>query len=159
MSTQTRRTYLPTSENSAEVAEFALLVSQLKRDAPQLPCLLGPDGKEHPIPESAFEVLVQVTAALSAGQGVSVMPTDTQLTTQQAADYLGISRPTLVRLLEDGEIPFRKVGRHRRVMLLDLREYDEHSRVDRRAALDEISREAHMAGAVRGTAGAPPRTR
>lgn len=159
MSPQTRSTYLPSSENSAEVEAFALLVSQLRQVTPQLPCLLGPDGRTHAIPASAFDALVKVTEALSAGQGVSVMPTDTQLTTQQAADFLGISRPTLVKLLERGDIPFQKVGRHRRVMLRDLRDFDESSRVERHASLEEISREGHLSGALLGTAGTPPRMR
>ena len=60
------------------------------------------------------EALLQVAEQLSKGKAVLVAPCDTRLTTQDAADMLGVSRPTLVKLLESGKIPFTKVGRHRR---------------------------------------------
>jgi len=73
---------------------------------------------------------------------VSVAPLSAMLTTQEAADYLGISRPTLVRILERGEIPMEKPGRHRFVRLKDLVDYQERARADRRAALEAMVAEA-----------------
>ena len=80
--------------------------------------LVGADGEHVVIPESMFPVLRQVAEALAQGMGVTVAPLNAMLTTQEAADFLGISRPTLVRVLERGEIPFQKPGRHRYVLSL-----------------------------------------
>lgn len=102
--------------------------------------LVGPDGKERSIPAEIFEVLEQVANALALGDGVTVMPYATRLTTQEAADFLGISRPTLVKLLESGVIPFELVGRHRRVTLRDIVDYQERARADRRSALADLAR-------------------
>jgi len=73
---------------------------------------------------------------------ISIMPHNTLLTTQEAADLLSVSRPTLVRLLTDGEIPFSTRGRHRRILLRDLLDYTDRTRVERRAALDDMTAEA-----------------
>ncbi|HEV8023535.1 MAG TPA: helix-turn-helix domain-containing protein, partial [Candidatus Nanopelagicales bacterium] len=86
--------------------------------------------------------LRQVAHALAEGKGVSVAPLRAKLTTQQAADYLGISRPTLVRLLEEGEIPMEKPGRHRFVRLHDLVDYQDRIRMSRRSALERMVEEA-----------------
>ena len=84
----------------------------------------------------------KASQAPSGEQKEPVVPTNTQLTTQQAADHLGISRPTLVKLLEQGDIPFSKVGRHRRVLLTDLVAYEEDLIRHRRTCLREATREA-----------------
>jgi len=68
------------------------------------------------------------------------------LTTQEAADFLGISRPTLVKLLEQGEIPYEQPGRHRRVMFSDLLAYRQRRQEERRAALDRMTEDASEAG-------------
>ena len=81
-----------------------------------------------------------MTNALAAGQGITVVPQGMTMTTQQAADFLGISRPTLVRLLETGEMPFEQPGRHRRVRLEDLIAYQSASRLERQGALRELRR-------------------
>ncbi|WP_242674259.1 helix-turn-helix domain-containing protein [Bifidobacterium longum] len=78
---------------------------------------------DRPLTPELADVLLKVADQLARGKAVFVAPYDTQLTTQDAADFLGISRPTLIKLLEEGTIPFKKVGRHRRVMLKDLQEY------------------------------------
>lgn len=111
-------------------------------------CLLGPDGQTVPLPLEAFSVLVEVAAAMRAGKAITVAPVDQSLTTQEAANFLGISRPTLVKLLESGAIPFDRpgAGRHRRVRLQDVVAYQERRRVQRRATLDELTREAADAG-------------
>jgi excisionase family DNA binding protein len=111
-------------------------------ETPQQAMLLGPDGEELPLPEELYRVLRVVAEALVQGQAVSVAPLHTQLTTQEAADFLAISRPTLVRLLESGAIPFEKPGRHRRVRLDDLLSYQRRMRRERREGLDELARDA-----------------
>ncbi|MBM7784977.1 helix-turn-helix domain-containing protein [Tenggerimyces flavus] len=91
------------------------------------------------VPRAAVALLARILAHMAAGRGVSVLPVHAELTTQQAADMLNVSRPFLIGLLEAGEIEFKKVGSHRRVRaesLLDYRRRDDESR---RKAADELS--------------------
>lgn len=108
-------------------------------DAPMAK-LVGPDGQEFPMPASMYEVLHRAVHQLAAGLAVSIVPVGTQLSTQQAADLLGVSRPHVVKLLDSGEIPHTKVGKHRRVLLTDLLAYRDRRAGRRAEALDELSR-------------------
>lgn len=85
-------------------------------------------------------MLAQILAMLANGQGVQIMPDAAELTTQQAADFLNVSRPYLIKLLEAGEIPFHMVGTHRRIRFQDLREYGRNDDLARRRAADELTR-------------------
>jgi excisionase family DNA binding protein len=91
------------------------------------------------VPREAAVMFAQILAMLANGQGVQVMPDAAELTSQQAADFLNVSRPYLIRLLEMGEIPFRLVGTHRRVGFADLREYKARDDLARRRAADELT--------------------
>ena len=104
--------------------------------------LVGPDGQEVPLPLEVYEVLVRVVDALKAGKAITVAPLEQRLTTQQAADLLGISRPTLIKLLEENEIPYEKPGRHRRIRLSDVLAYQDRRRQERRARLADMTRQA-----------------
>jgi excisionase family DNA binding protein len=81
-------------------------------------------------------VVRHVVEAMRRGLAVSVVPRSHVLTTQQAADLLGVSRPTVIKLLDDGQIPFTKAGSHRRIRLDDVLAYGERRRAEQYAALD-----------------------
>ncbi len=104
------------------------------------PRLIGPGGEEIELPETVFHVLRQVVHAMARDQAVSVVPLHKQLTTQQAADLLNVSRPYLVQLLNAGEIPFTKTGTHRRIRFDDLLAYKQRRDEDRQTGLDRLSR-------------------
>lgn len=96
------------------------------------------------LPRSAVELLARVLAHMAAGQAVSVVPAHAELTTQQAADLLNVSRPYLIGLLDAGEIEYRMVGKHRRVRadsLLDYRRRDDHARREAADELTQLTRE------------------
>jgi excisionase family DNA binding protein len=95
--------------------------------------------------------LRDVVSALSQGMAISIAPHNTLLTTQEAADLLNISRPTLVRLLTDGEIPHTLRGRHRRVLLRDILDYTERTRTERRSTLDQMATDAEDDGLYEAT--------
>lgn len=91
------------------------------------------------LPREAVELLAGLLAHLGAGRGVSVVPADAELTTQQAADMLNVSRPFLVGLLDAGEIEYRTVGTHRRIKASSLLEYKHHDDRRRHATADELT--------------------
>jgi excisionase family DNA binding protein len=105
-------------------------------------------GRERTIevrPEEA-PALARVLTLVAAGEPVAVLPAGRELSTQQAADLLGVSRPYLIGLLERGEIPYRTVGTWRRVRLADLLAYKEKSRARSEAALQELADQAQELG-------------
>ena len=108
--------------------------------------LLGPDGEQAPLPEEVYRILVKVVEALREGKVITVVPQTQRLTTQEAADFLGISRPTLVKLLDQGKIPYEQPGRHRRILFSDLLRYVDRRRKERTAALDRLTEDASSAG-------------
>ena len=109
--------------------------------------LVTPSGEEHELPHSVYDVLVDVLhEVLVNGNQVRVMSVDSQLTTQQAADLLNVSRPFLVKLLEKGELAYTMVGTHRRVRLEDLVVYRDQRDSERRRLLSEITGESQELG-------------
>jgi excisionase family DNA binding protein len=108
--------------------------------------LLGPDGEQVSLPEEIYRVLVKVVEDMREGKVITLVPRTQRMTTQEAADFLGISRPTLVKLLEEGRIPYEKPGRHRRILFSDILAYLERQRDERRAALDRMTEDASEAG-------------
>ncbi|WP_229118954.1 helix-turn-helix domain-containing protein [Enemella evansiae] len=104
-------------------------------------------------------MLLQVYEAMKRGLAIHVAPLNAQLTTQEAANYLGISRPTLVKLLESGAIPFIKPARHRYVRIDDLIEYAEQLRTERSRILDDMAQEAQQEGLYEVLDGPPPKMR
>jgi excisionase family DNA binding protein len=99
-----------------------------------------------PLPARAVEVVLTVLSAMAERRPISVIPHEAELTTQQAADYLNVSRPFLIGLIDRGEIPHRMVGRHRRVRFADLLAYERAAAEKRKRALAEMAAEARRLG-------------
>jgi excisionase family DNA binding protein len=108
--------------------------------------LVSPDGEELELPESVYALLVRIVGEMDQGNGVTILPVHAVLTTQQAAELLNVSRPYLVGLLKNGEMPFHEVGRHRRIRVKDLLEYKERRDSGRRGLLSGMTKEAQEAG-------------
>jgi excisionase family DNA binding protein len=94
------------------------------------------------VPKKAFDLFIEVLGHLANGSAVSIVPVHAELTTQQAAALLNVSRPHLVKLLESRAIPYRLVGTHRRILMSDLVTYKKADDAHRTAILDELAAEA-----------------
>lgn len=101
--------------------------------------LVTDDQETLDLPRSAVELLARVLAHMAEGEGVSIVPSHAELTTQQAADLMNVSRPFLIRLLQAGEIEYRTVGTHRRIKAESLMEYIATDDRKRREAADELT--------------------
>jgi excisionase family DNA binding protein len=108
--------------------------------------LVGPDGHQVAIPEPVHDLLLLILKNLQAGRAISIVPEHQQLTTQRAANILGVSRPFLVRLVESGDIPFHMVGSHRRIYLRDLLDYKRRRDAARHEAIGNMARTEMEAG-------------
>ena len=145
------------AEDAATAAEavrvlHSVLVAQPDQTAIRLQ-LNDPEGTDHVpdgpeaigsrelnLPRPAADLLEQILAAMASGQPVTVIPGHAELTTQQAAEVLNVSRPFVIKLLEQGEIKFRMVGTHRRLLATSVREYFERSQVQQHEAAAELTR-------------------
>lgn len=134
------QTYLPETTDAgrlAEVYDFLAAHEAFSQDRVRDRCFLSgaTEGDQVEIPEAIYRVLIQVVDTLKSGLAVSVAPQATKLTTQQAADLLGIARPTLIKILDAGEVPYERVGTHRRLLLSDVLSYRERRRAAQYGAL------------------------
>ncbi|MHC5712713.1 MAG: helix-turn-helix domain-containing protein [Nostoc sp.] len=129
----------------AEAEAIKQLEHILNQENSQLK-LAAANGEEMTIPDSVCCVLRQVVQAMASGKNVSIVTHNPELTTQQAADLLNVSRPYLIKLLEQGELPYIMVGTHRRVKFEDLRKYKQQRDTKRRQLLDELIAESQELG-------------
>lgn len=110
----------------------------LERQPPYV--VLGPGGDPIELPEPALKALRVVVDAMSRGQEITLIQHPRELTSQEAAGILHVSRPHLIKLLDRGELPFHRVGTHRRIKIEDVLAYRERRDGERRAALAELTR-------------------
>ncbi|MEE3849219.1 helix-turn-helix domain-containing protein [Gordonia sp. LSe1-13] len=132
-------TVLP-SEEKDDLRTLQSLARVLASDGPVILSLAG--SEEVRIPDSVRILLQQVVDALGEQKAVTLSEQNTLLTTQEAAELLGVSRPTVVRLLKTNAIPYTQPNRHRRIRLQDLLEYQRQASARRREVLDEMTKEA-----------------
>lgn len=132
-------------ENEAAVARDALVRVKefLKRNPGSehepVVVTVQEDAERLALPRSAVELMARILAHMAAGRSVSVVPLNAELTTQQAADMLNVSRPFLVGLLDAGEIEYRHVGTHRRIKASSLISYQRQDDARRRGAAEELT--------------------
>lgn len=142
----TRATLDAPTPEAAEEAKAALreLEAIHPRKSPALTINANGAGQSRSVivPREAFELFLELLGQMANGNAVTIVPIHAELTTQQAADYLNVSRPYLVGLLKAGKIEHRKVGTHRRIKFADLMKYKQDDYAERRAALDELAAEA-----------------
>ena len=123
---------------------LAELVHAKRFDDVRLRAECDGDTVDVTVPRAAYQLLLESLAQLSNGNAVTVVPVHAELTTQQAAALLNVSRPHLVHLLEDGALPFRKVGTHRRVLAEDVIAYRLRDDEKRRQAADGLPKPGHL---------------
>ena len=125
----------PSSDN--EKKELSNLVDNLSNVGK---IALVINGQEIEVPSVIYFALTEVVKTLNNGDSVTLIPMDKELTTQQAADILNVSRPYFIKLLENGTIKFRKTGTHRKVLMQDLIEYRDKRAENRHANIEEMSK-------------------
>jgi excisionase family DNA binding protein len=134
----TREAVIPASDEQSSLVRLADLLSG--GDGRSLGLIRS--GVEVELPRSVREVLTRVAEVLASGRGVAVVPVDRELTTREAADLLGISRPTLIKLLDAGEIGYSRPNSSRRIPLDQVLSYKERRSRKRRELLSEMTADA-----------------
>ncbi len=132
---------LPTESDASLAKETSRLLAPRIRSSAPLSFRVLDASKEETlrIPASAVKMLVRILEEMARGNAVTLIPVHAELTTQEAADMLNISRPSLIQLLDEGKIEYRKVGTHRRVRFEALMSYKRAADAGRRAALAELA--------------------
>lgn len=138
-------TTLPDAETEAAAEAARNLLGQIPDDDSPVPIRIG-DDQSVLIPASALRLFVSILTHLGNGEGIVVLPKQTELSSQQAADLLNVSRPFLVELIKNGELPARTVGTHRRVLLSDLLAYKHRDDSQREVVLRRLAEQTEALG-------------
>jgi len=132
------------SKSVSSLVHTAAAISRQKLDSVKIK--IQETGEFIAIPKKAVDLLFNIINSMAEGKSISLVPSDSEITTQQAADMLNVSRPHIVKLLEDGVIPHKKVGSHRRILLEDLIEYDRKLKEQRNTSLRNLAEQAQDLG-------------
>jgi len=140
----TARSAAPSREDVERARTSGQRLAPLARRGQPLTLRVRDAGEEETIelPAGAVSLLQAILEDMASGRGVTIVPQNAELTTQQAADFLNVSRPFLVQLLEQKKLPFRMVGTHRRIRFEDVLRYKENTDAERRKVLDQLATEA-----------------
>ncbi|WP_417217674.1 helix-turn-helix domain-containing protein [Arthrobacter sp.] len=132
--------FAPKNPETGEILDFleAHAAKSGSRPTPQFFLSGSEPGDQVQLPHEIYEILVKAVDAMSKGLAVTITPSSMTLTTQQAAELLGVTRPTLVRLLDDGRIPFEKPNTHRRVRLEDVVSFKETRKAQQYEGLSRL---------------------
>ncbi len=131
---------LPSEAESVLAKETSRVLASHMGTAEPLQFRIGPAAEEKVrVPASAVRMLVRILEEMAKGNAVTLIPVHAELTTQEAADMLNISRPSLIHLLDEEKIDYRKVGTHRRVRFEALMRFKRQADADRKAALAELA--------------------
>ncbi len=131
---------------SVDHRDLAILERALAKRRGKTARLTGFDGHKIEIPSDLVQALLLIVQQLKTGNGVTIAALRAEVTTAEAADLLNVSRPFVIKLLETGAMPFRKVGTHRRLRLIDVLEYRDRQDAIATAALDVMVRQAEKHG-------------
>lgn len=148
MTMLTHRQLPPSAQDAAIARVSGQLLSRYARLKLPLTLRVTDAEQERPLelPAGAVALLMDILEAMAAGRGVTLMPENAELTTVQAAEVLNVSRPFLIKLLDEGAIPHRKVGKHRRIRMEDVMAYKAAIDREREVVLDQLVIEAQEQG-------------
>jgi excisionase family DNA binding protein len=144
----TYRQLPPTERDSILARTSKQQLSRLMREDQPLTVRVIDAEHDEPIelPAGAVTLLMDILGAMASGQGITLIPENAELTTVQAAELLRVSRPFLIKLLEEGKIPYHKVGKHRRIRIEDVMGYKRAVDQQREQALDQLVADAQEQG-------------
>ncbi len=138
----------PSAQDAAMARVSGQVLSPFVQRKGSLTLKVREAGKDRPLelPSGAVALLMEILEAMAAGRGLILIPENAELTSVQAAEILNVSRPFLIKLLEDNVLPHRKVGKHRRVRMEDVMAYKAKIDRDREIVLDQLAREGQEQG-------------
>lgn len=138
----------PSAQDAAMARVSGQVLSPFVQKRMPLALKVREAGQDKPLelPAGAVALLMEILEAMASGHGVTLIPENAELTSVQAADALNVSRPFLIKLLDDNILPHRKVGKHRRIRMDDVMAYKSKIDREREAVLDQLAREGQELG-------------
>ncbi len=139
------RPILPSADDAELAAEVSRHLSRIKHEGKELRVQVD-GGEMLRLPKAVGDLLYHLVTEMAQGNAVTLIPVHAELTTQEAADHLNVSRPYLIKMLEEGKIRFSMVGTHRRIKFSDLEAYRKANEQERRKVMDELAAQAQELG-------------